>query len=111
MKLHPVQILLSLAGLAALTYVAYGIFHVNATTAGFAYLLLVLVVASTWGFIEASILSVAATLAFNFFFLPPVGTIDYCRLAELGCFVYVSYNISYCQPIINKGETAGFGCS
>ena len=75
MKLHPVRILLSLAGLAALTYAASGVFHVNATTAGFAYLLLVLVVASTWGFIEASILSVAATLTFNFFFLPPVGTL------------------------------------
>jgi two-component system sensor histidine kinase KdpD len=47
---------------------------VNATTVGFSYLLLVLIVASTWGFVEASILSIAATLAFNFFFLPPVGT-------------------------------------
>jgi two-component system sensor histidine kinase KdpD len=37
-------------------------------------LLYVLVIASAWGFIEASISSVAATLAFNFFFLPPVRT-------------------------------------
>src|SRR5262249_36558778 len=42
-------------------------------TIGFAYLLLVLVVASVWGFFEASIASVAATLTFNFFFLPPIG--------------------------------------
>jgi two-component system, OmpR family, sensor histidine kinase KdpD len=67
--------LLPLLGLAALTFVAHKYIPVNATTIGFAYLLLVLIIASTWGFIEASILSVAATVAFNFFFLPPVGTL------------------------------------
>jgi two-component system sensor histidine kinase KdpD len=72
---RPIQILLSLAALAALTFAAH-VFPVNAITAGFAYLLLVLVVASTWGFIEASILSIAATLALNFFFLPPIGTLN-----------------------------------
>ncbi len=74
MSLRPIRILFSLACLAALTFVAHHLVPVNATTIGFAYLLLVLIVASTWGFIEASILSIAATLAFNFFFLPPVGT-------------------------------------
>ncbi len=61
-------------GLLALTVVVRRFVSVNATTVGFAYLLLVLTVASTWGFIEASILSIAAAVAFNFFFLPPVGT-------------------------------------
>lgn len=46
---------------------------VNATTVGFGYLLLVLVIATVWGFLEASLASVAATLTFNFFFFPPVG--------------------------------------
>ena len=57
----------------AITWTGYSLVPVNATTAGFAYLLLVLMVASFWGFFEASISSIAATLAFNFFFLPPVG--------------------------------------
>jgi two-component system, OmpR family, sensor histidine kinase KdpD len=70
-----VRIIVSLTGLAALTLAAHAI-PVNATTAGFAYLLLVLVVASTWGVIEAFILSIATTLAFNLFFLPPVGTFN-----------------------------------
>jgi two-component system sensor histidine kinase KdpD len=65
---------MSLAGLAVLTYGVHNVFPVNSTTVGFTYLLFVLVVASTWGFVEASILSIAATLAFNFFFLPPIGT-------------------------------------
>ena len=75
MNQRAIRILFSLACLAALTFVAHHLVPVNATTIGFAYLLLVLVVASTWGFIEASILSIAATLTFNFFFLPPVGTL------------------------------------
>jgi two-component system, OmpR family, sensor histidine kinase KdpD len=72
---RPVRIVLSLAGLALLTLAAHA-FPVNAITVGFAYLLLVLVVASTWGFVEAFILSITATLAFNFFFFPPVGTFN-----------------------------------
>jgi two-component system, OmpR family, sensor histidine kinase KdpD len=64
---------LSIAGVALVTFVGYVLFPVNATTVGFAYLLLVLVLASIWGFFEAALASVAATLTFNFFFFPPVG--------------------------------------
>lgn len=73
-RYHLLRSLVSLAGVALLTFVAYRLIPVNATTAGFAYLLLVLVIASAWGFFEAAISSVFATLVFNFFFLPPIGT-------------------------------------
>jgi two-component system sensor histidine kinase KdpD len=53
--------------------VGYAVVPVNATTEGFGYLLLVLIIASIWGFVDAAITSVTATLTFNFFFLPPVG--------------------------------------
>jgi len=66
--------LLSLGGVAVVTFVAHALVPVNPTTAGFAYLLVVLLVATAWGFFEALLASIAATLAFNFFFLPPVGT-------------------------------------
>jgi two-component system, OmpR family, sensor histidine kinase KdpD len=68
-----VRLLLSLASVAIVTFVAFRLVPVNATTTGLAFLLVVLVIASTWGFPEALLASVAATLAFNFFFLPPVG--------------------------------------
>jgi two-component system sensor histidine kinase KdpD len=55
------------------TWIGHGILPVNATTAGFAYLVLVLFIATAWGFLEASLASIAATLTFNFFFFPPVG--------------------------------------
>jgi two-component system sensor histidine kinase KdpD len=64
----------SLGGVGILTFAARAVVPVNPTTVGFAYLLLVLLIASTWGFIEALLAAIAAALAFNFFFLPPVGT-------------------------------------
>lgn len=67
------RLLLSLAGVAVVTFVAYTVIPQNPTTVGFAYLLLVLIVASTWGLAEATLASIAATLAFNLFFLPPIG--------------------------------------
>jgi two-component system sensor histidine kinase KdpD len=67
------RLLLSLSGVAIITYTAYSVIPHNPTTVGFAYLLLVLVIASTWGIVEATLASLAATLTFNFFFLPPVG--------------------------------------
>ncbi len=71
---YAIQSLLSLAGVALITMAARRSIPLNATTVGFAYLLLVLIIASTWGFLESAIASIAATLSFNFFFLPPVGT-------------------------------------
>jgi two-component system sensor histidine kinase KdpD len=67
------RLLLSLAGVTVVTFTGSSLVPVNATTIGFAYLLLVLVVASFWGFFEAALASIGATLTFNFFFLPPVG--------------------------------------
>jgi two-component system, OmpR family, sensor histidine kinase KdpD len=74
LRRRPVRVLVALSGVVLVTYVAYRVIPVNATTVGFAYLLLILMVASTWGFLEAALASVPATLVFNFFFLPPVGT-------------------------------------
>ncbi len=67
------RLLSSVAGVAAITVTAFYAIPRNPTTVGFAYLLLVLLIASTWGLAEATLASIAATLAFNFFFLPPVG--------------------------------------
>jgi two-component system, OmpR family, sensor histidine kinase KdpD len=47
--------------------------HANGSTAGFAFLLAVLIVSAAWGLRCAIFLSVIATLAYNFFFLPPIG--------------------------------------
>ena len=74
MRHRALRVLLSIIAVIGLTYVAFRAIPVNATTVGFAYLLLVLVVASACGFIEAAAASLAATAAYNYFFLPPVKT-------------------------------------
>jgi len=48
--------------------------QVNQTTVGFSFLLAVLAVSALWGMAVAAVMSVAAMLAYNFFFLPPIGT-------------------------------------
>jgi len=49
--------------------------HVNATTVALALLLDVLFIATRWGSLPALVASVLAMLCFNFFFLPPFGTL------------------------------------
>ena len=65
------RLVLSVTAVGIVTWMAYAITPVNATTVGFAYLLLVLAIASTWGLPEAAAASVLATLVFNFYFFEP----------------------------------------
>jgi len=65
------RFVLSLGGVAAITWVGYAVIPVNPTTQGFAYLLFVLAVATAWGLWEAVLGSVAATLFFNLYFFEP----------------------------------------
>jgi len=74
LRWRPLRFLIAFGGIAAITFVAYRMIQVNATTVGFAYLLFVLVIASSWGFLEAVFSSILATLTFNFFFFHPVAT-------------------------------------
>lgn len=62
-----------LSGVAVVVFVLGRILSVNASTAGFFFLLVVLAVATARGFAAAAVVSVAATLSYNYFFLPPVG--------------------------------------
>jgi len=67
------KLLGSVLAIAAVT-VACRYAGVNQTTAGFAFLITVLFIATGWGLTEAVVASVIGVLFFNFFFLPPVGT-------------------------------------
>jgi len=59
---------------AAITWFYFKFFQVNPTTVGFTFLLAVLAVATGCGLSCAVFTSIVSTLAYNFFFLPPVGT-------------------------------------
>lgn len=65
----------SLGLIGAITILLFRFLHVNATTAGFLYLVVILVIAAAGGIVESTIASVVAMLCLNYFFLPPVGTL------------------------------------
>ena len=63
------------AAIVAANVILFGkMFHLNPTIVALSFLLGVLVVSAFWGLRYAVVLSILSTLAFNFFFLPPIGT-------------------------------------
>jgi two-component system, OmpR family, sensor histidine kinase KdpD len=76
--LQPVKsgrLLGTLAIVGAITVLYFRFFSVNNVTVALSFLLAVLIIATRWGLIEALLASVAGMLCFNFFFIPPVGTL------------------------------------
>ena len=69
------RLLAVLCLISAATFLCLRLMPANATTAGFAYLIAVLLIAATWGIVEATVASVVAMLCFNYYFLPPVRTL------------------------------------
>lgn len=63
----------ALLAIAAVTYLALRL-HANATTVGFAYIVTILGIVIATNLATALVSSVAATICFNYFFLPPVRT-------------------------------------
>jgi len=66
--------LIAALSVAAITLAGYRWLHLNPTTIALAYLLGVLAISAFWGLRQAVFMSLAATLAFDYYFLPPVGT-------------------------------------
>ncbi len=77
-KMHPVWLaarsLVALAAVGLVTAVYRAVGLTNPTTVALSFLLVVLGLAARWGLTESVVASLGATLCFNYFFLPPVGT-------------------------------------
>ncbi len=99
------RIVLSFAIVAGITFF-YRHFHsVNQTTVALSFLLAILAVSAVWGMVVAVFMSLAAMLAFNFFFLPPVGTFtiaDPQNWVALGAFLFTSLLGSQLSARIRK---------
>ena len=65
----------SIGAVALITVLYSEMLPVNPTTVALSYLVAILLIATTWGIVEATTASIVAVLCFNFFFLPPVGTL------------------------------------
>ena len=68
-------IAVSLAVVAGITFSYRHFLHVNQTTVALSFLLAILAVSAVWGMAVSVAMSLAAVIAFNYFFLPPVGTL------------------------------------
>ena len=69
------RILASLGLIVVVTFFSFRLLPVNEITAGFLYLVAILFIATVAGLVESTVASIAAMLCFNFYFLPPVGTL------------------------------------
>ena len=58
-----------------IVFVYRRVFAVNQTTVAMTFLLAILTVSAAWGFAASAFMSLAAMLAFNYYFLPPFGTL------------------------------------
>jgi two-component system sensor histidine kinase KdpD len=98
----------SLAGIGLVTVVCYSSRHLtNVATVALSYLLLVLFVATISNLWIAVSTSVAAALTFNFFFLPPVGTLfiaDPQNLVTFVAFMTVSLVASHLSSVAQTRE-------
>ena len=90
--------LLIASGLAGIVALYHHFPRANNTTVALTLLLLVLVFAGNWGLRYAVVASLAATVLFNYFFLPPVGTFTIADtqnwvalFAFLGTAMYASH--------------------
>lgn len=66
-------------GVAAVLLITVVFRHVpvaNVTTVGFTFLLAILIASTVGGLATSILMSVAATLTFDYFFIPPVGTLN-----------------------------------
>jgi two-component system, OmpR family, sensor histidine kinase KdpD len=66
------RFLVSAAVIASITGAYFKLLHVNPTTVGFTFLLAILVVSALWGLRYAIFMAFLATLAYNYYFLPPL---------------------------------------
>ena len=74
-RLRTVRSLLALLIVAGITlFFREALPRVNQTTVALSFLLAILAVSAVWGMTVSVLMSLAAILSFNFFFLPPVGT-------------------------------------
>jgi two-component system, OmpR family, sensor histidine kinase KdpD len=84
------------ASLAAVTALGSS-FRLNASTVGFAYLIVVLLISLWGGLLAGTVFSVVATLCYNFFFFPPLHTLTIAEPANwfaLAAFLIASVTVN-----------------
>ena len=68
-------LVVSLGAVAGIVLFYSHVLRVNQTTVALSFLLAILAVSAVWGIAVSAFMSIAAMLAFNYYFLPPIGTL------------------------------------
>ena len=95
----------SIVAIEAITGIGYRLIPVNATTIGFVYLIVIVLVALRWGIVESIAASIASVLSLNFYFLAPIGTFtisDPENWVALFAFLFTSIAISQLSVRVRK---------
>jgi two-component system sensor histidine kinase KdpD len=95
--------------LASITFTYSRIIHVNQTTVALSFLLAILAVSAVWGMVVSVFMSVSAMVLFNYFVLPPVGTLtiaDPQNWVALFAFLFTSIIGSQLSARIRKEANA-----
>jgi two-component system sensor histidine kinase KdpD len=98
--------------LLSITYGSSRILHVNQTTIALSFLLAILAVSAVWGMVVSIFMSISAMLLFNYYFLPPTGTLtvsDPQNWVALGAFLLTSIAGSQLSARIRKEADAANG--
>jgi two-component system sensor histidine kinase KdpD len=101
--------LIAASGVAGITLIGYRWLHLNPTSVALAYLLGVLAVSTFWGLQQSVFMSVISTLAFNYFFLPPIGTFtiaDPQNWIALFAFLVTAVTASELSERARRGTTS-----
>lgn len=99
------QCAVALAIVAGITLFYHEAIRVNATTAALTFLLAILAVSTVWGIAVSVFMSITAMLAFNYYFLPPIGTLtirDPQNWVALFAFLVVSMLASHLSTRANQ---------
>jgi two-component system, OmpR family, sensor histidine kinase KdpD len=88
--------LLTVLSIAAVTAIGIAL-HLNASTVGFLYLIVVLLISVKGGLLVGTVASFIATLCYNFFFFPPLYTLTIAEPANwfaLAAFLIASVTVN-----------------
>ena len=81
------QLAAALGIVAALLAFCHEAVHVNSATVGLVLLFTVVCISAAWGLLEALAASLLAALGFNYYFLPPVGTLSIRSPQDFAAFL------------------------
>src|SRR3989442_4229561 len=91
----------------AITFVYHKALGVNATTVALTFLLAILVVSTVWGLAVSVFMSIAATLAYNYYFLPPIGELTIADPQNWVALFAFLVTAAIASPLFSRAKPQG----